>query len=419
MKKIYIETYGCSSSRNDGEIMSGLLSNAGFQLVDDIDNADVIIINTCIVKQPTESKIVSRIKALQGRKLIIAGCMPEAEYDIAKRAAPDANLISTNRVHEIAKVVKKTIAGEKVELLGKLKKEKVCLPKLRKNSVVDVVEICSGCNNTCSYCIVKLAKGSLFSYSPKSIIKEISAGVADGCKEFWLTGQDVAAYCYDGKRLPSLLGEITKVRKDFFLRAGMMNPSNVLPMLDELIDSYRNEKLFKFIHLPVQSGSNRVLKTMNRKYTVAEYKIIVKKLRKAIPEITLWTDVIVGFPGESESDFLKTLSLIKEIRPDFTNISQFGVRPGTKSAAMKQLPTEIKKERSKKMTEAVGRICLERNERWLGWSGHALVDEYNEGKNNWIARNYAYKPIAVKSGGFGKTINVTIAGAEKTCLIAR
>jgi len=423
VNSVYIETYGCSSSNNDSEIMAGLLNRAGFSVVSSIDLADVIIVNTCIVKSTTEHRIVSRLHDIQKKypkkKLIVAGCMPEAEYHIAKRFAPNANMISTNYVTDIVKVVNATINNKKIELIGKEKKDKVCLPKIRKNPAVDIVEICSGCHNNCYYCITKLAKGSLFCYQPEKIVQEIKSMHAAGVKEFWLTGQDIASYDYNGIRLPELIRKITEtVKGKYFLRLGMMNPASVLPILDALINAYRDKHIFKFLHIPVQSGSDKILKAMNRNYTINEFKQIVSAFRKEIPEITIWTDIIVSFPGESEDDFLASISLVKEIKPDFTNISQFGSRPGTKAATMKQLPTEKKKERSRIMTKLVDVICLEQNKKWLNWSGPAIVDEYNRENQNWIARNHAYKPIAIKQKSvLCSIINVKIMEVKKTHLV--
>ncbi len=419
--KVYIETYGCSSSRNDSEIMAGLLNKAGHEIIDDITLADVVIVNTCIVKQPTESKIRFRIRQINEKypkkRLIIAGCMPEAEPGVLRDIAKNASLISANRITSIADVVAKALKNERIELTGKDKAIKCGLPKIRKNPVIGVIECCSGCDYACSYCITKLAKGSLFSYPHEKIISEIKDSLRNGIKEFWITGQDVAGY--DNKiRLPELLNKISGVEGEFFIRPGMMNPASVMPMIDELISAYKNDHIFKFLHLPVQSGSNEILKKMNRKYTANDYRNIIKKFRKEVPEITIWTDVIVGFPEESDEDFEQTTRLIEEIKPDFTNISAFGARPGTKAAGMSQIDSNAKKERTRAISKMAEEICLELNRRWLGRKGRIIIDEYNEAKKNWIGRNHCYKPVAVKGKfNLGQIIDVKIAGAEKTCLI--
>ena len=416
--QVYIETYGCSSSRSDSQIMAGLLTRSGFNIVNNIDIADIVIVNTCIVKQVTENKIRFRISEIQKKypkkKLIIAGCMPEAEYEIVREIAPNASLISTNKVTDISKLV---AMEQRTELLGRLEKEKICLPKITQKPV-DIVEICSGCDHSCSYCITKLAKGPLVSYLPEKIVEEIELMHKNGFKEFWITGQDVASYNHNGIRLPQLLDRITsKVKGKYFLRLGMMNPAEVLPILDDLITAYKNDHVFKFLHIPVQSGSNSILKKMNRRYSVNEFKNIISSFRSAIPDITVWTDIIVGFPEETDKDFADSLELISEIKPDFVNVSQFAVRPGTSAARMKQIKTEIKKERSKKMSELTDKLSLEANEKWLGWKGPALIDEYNKQKKNYIARNHAYKPVVV-SGSLGQFIDVNITKTEKTCLVS-
>lgn len=439
MAKIYIETYGCSSSRNDSEIMAGLLNEAGYEIVDNASLADVVIVNTCIVKQPTENKIRFRIRQINEKypkkKLIIAGCMPEAEPEAIRSVAKNASMVSTNQITSIADAIAKALKSERIELIGKDKAVKCDLPKIRKNPVIDVVEISSGCDYACSYCITKLAKGPLFSYPHDKIIKEISFSLENGAKEFWITGQDVAAYLWRNRtspifqkaplsendkeiNLPQLVGKITTIKGNYFLRMGMMNPASVMPILDDLIEAYKDNHVFKFLHLPVQSGSDEVLKKMNRKYAANDYKNIITRFRKEIPEITIWTDVIVGFPEEDDDDFNQTIRLIEEIKPDFTNISAYGTRPGTKAASMKQIDSNIKKERTRIISSVVDKICLERNKKWIGWSGAVLIDEYNTEKKDWIGRNYCYKPVAVK-GSFelGEIVNASIKGAEKTCLI--
>jgi len=420
--KVYIETYGCASSQNDSEIMAGLLSEK-FEIVNDIEQANVVIINTCTVKRTTENKLRFRIKEVSEKypekKLVIAGCMPEAQPNLVKELAPDASLLSTNRIKEIVSVVEKTLKNEKCELLGKVKHEKTNLPKIRKNPVVDIIEICSGCDYACTYCITKLAKGSTFSYSSETILRQMRCSLASGVKEFWITGQDISAYNYNGMKLPDLLEFIEKhLHGKYFIRLGMMHPSNVKSMLRELIGAYKSDHIFKFLHLPVQSGSNTILEKMKRDYTVSEFKKIVSSFRKSIPEITVWTDVIVGFPEETEEDFKKTLKLIEDIKPDFVNVSRYSVRPGTVAARMKQLPTEILKERSRKASEIVNKISLEKNQEWIGWEGEVLIDEFNENKRTWIGRNFAYKPVVLDSKlKLGDIVKVKIVSAERTHLL--
>jgi len=422
---IYLETYGCSANQAETEIMAGLLTRSGFTIVSNLDDADIVIVNTCSVKLTTEQKILYRIQELEkSKKIIVAGCMPESEY--AKlRKITDASFVSTHHIQNIATAVKKVADGKHVELVGKERTEKVCLPRIRKNKVIDIVPVSSGCLSACAYCSTKLAKGDLFSFSPKKIIEEINSAKRSGCKEFWITGQDCGCYGSDNdENLADLLNNITDtVKGKYFLRVGMLNPRHVLTFLPQLIQAYKNEHVFKFLHLPVQSGSDKILKLMDRGYTADDFRKIVNEFRKEIPEITIWTDIIAGFPDESTDDFEQTVDLIKDIKPDFVNISAFGVRPGTKAAEMKQISTEIKKERTRRLSEAVDDMCLEANKHWLGRESEIIVDEYKPEKQNFIGRNIAYKPVVVKNAEIasknikiGDIVNVKIVDVGKTHL---
>jgi MiaB-like tRNA modifying enzyme len=412
--RIYIETYGCSSSKNDSAIMKGLLERAGCIIVENIDNADVVIINTCGVKETTVNKILYRISgfAKGQKKLIVAGCMVDTDYSRVKDVAPDASLVGTKHIDKIVNVLQK-----EQELTGYRRLEKVCLPK-HIDGVIDVVEICSGCYNNCAYCATKNAKGLLHSYDADKIVKEITLSRRSGTKEIWITGQDVASYGLDtGATLPILVDKITtEVKGKYWLRLGMMNPGSVKTMTKELIEIYKNEKVFKFLHLPVQSGSNKILEAMQRGYTSKDFLAMVQRFKKEIPDLTLWTDIIVGFPGESDEDFKKTCGLLGEIKPDFVNVSRYSVRPNTLATKMKQLSTEIKKERSRIASALVDELALEANKKWIGWEGDVIVDEIQ--KNNLIGRNFAYKPVALKQGRLGEIVNVKISGAKKTCLMS-
>jgi MiaB-like tRNA modifying enzyme len=419
---IYIEVYGCSASQGEAEIMAGLLEQAGFNIIKNEKYADLIIIVTCYVKSPTEQRILFRIKQIQElypkKKLIIAGCMPEGLYNIVVDTAPEASLVSTHQIKEIVKAVKKTLQGKRVEYRGESNEIKLCLPRIRRNPIIDIVPISSGCNSACTYCCVRIAKGELFSYPKKMIIKEIENSLKQGCKEIWLTAQDTASYNENG--LPELLNEISKISGKFLVRVGMMNPKNVLPILPDLIESYKNEKIYKFLHLPIQSGDNEVLKKMNRGYKVEDFLKIVEGFRKNL-RIQLWTDIIVGFPGETEEQFENTIKIIKEIKPDWTNVSKFGARPGTPAKDLKQLPSEIISKRSEKLSKIVKEICLERNKDWLDWEGRILISKKRKNPNEWTGRNFAYKPVLVNSKEkiLGKTIKVKIVDNTHSCLIGK
>jgi MiaB-like tRNA modifying enzyme len=418
MNKIFSEVYGCSVNVSDSEIALGLLKKKGYKIVDDVNDSDLNLIFTCIVKTPTANRMIHRIKKLTElkRPLIIAGCMPKTEKGIIEKINPYASLVGPNSVGIIPGVVKSTFLHKKIVSIKDLKKPKLCMPRFRKNRVIEICEIASGCLSSCSYCEVKFARGRLFSYPKSLILKEIKNSLNQGCKEIWITCQDCGCYGRDiNSSLPELLQIICKIKKKFFIRIGMMNPTYVRYELDDLIDSYYSEKVFKFLHLPVQSGSNRILKKMNRNYAIKDFRNIVKGFRKKYPLMTLSTDVIIGFPSEKNDDFQKTVDLIKKIKPDIVNISKFGSRPGTEATKMIQLSREIIDSRTKKLVEIVERIKMNSNQKWLGWEGEVLIDEMGE-KGGMIGRNFAYKPVLTK-GKLGNFHKVKITKVHPTFLV--
>jgi len=417
---VYLETYGCAANQSDSEIMAGLLSRAGFTIVTDeqaAGDADLLILNTCTVKAPTEQRALFRIEQLSKLKkpLIVAGCLAQMQPERVKELSPRASIIGTHAITHIVKIAARTLEGRHVEELGE-GGHKVCVPKQRRNPVIDIVQINQGCSGHCTFCGTKAARGDLLSYPVEEIVKEVTAAKAAGCKEFWLTSQDCGAYGLDaGSNLAKLLKGITqKVGGQYFLRVGMANPTYVKVYLDELIAAYQDPRVFKFLHTPVQSGSDKILSDMKRGHSAADFTKIVATFRKAFPQIQIWTDIIVGYPTETEEDFQLSLDLIAQIRPDYVNISRFGARPGTAAAKLKPLPTELLKDRSRRMSALCRTIALERNKKWLGWCGAVVVDEFNRENSNWIGRNFAYKPIVLSGEqNLGDIVEVKIKSAEQ------
>jgi len=419
-KKIYLKTLGCSFNQADSEIMRGLLKNADFQIIDNPNLADVIILNTCYVKSVTQNRVIHKIKSFQKKfsrkKLVIAGCMTEIDPKMLVRIAPNSSWVGPHKIKYIVGVVNNALNNNKVRLLGWEKDIKVTLPKIRNNFVIAIIQVCEGCGSFCSYCCTRFARGKLFSYPVNSILKEIKNSLNQRCKEIWLTSQDCGCYGRDiNSSLPELLQIICEIKKKFFVRIGMMNPTYVKYMLDDLIDSYKSEKIFKFLHLPVQSGSNRILKKMNRSYKIKDFRDMVKKFKKEFQFLTLSTDVIVGFPSEKNEDFQKTVDLIKKIKPDIVNISKFGPRPGTEAAKMEQLSRKIINNRTKKLVNLIEKIKLRNNQKWLDWVGEVLIDEVGE-KGGLIGKNFAYKPVLTK-GKLGTFKKIKIKSVQPTYLI--
>jgi MiaB/RimO family radical SAM methylthiotransferase len=265
----------------------------------------------------------------------------------------NAALLGTHHLAEIAEVVENVSKGTYPIITGPTRREKLGLPRVRSKKETAIIEIADGCLGNCSYCATRLAKGPLFSYRPSSIVKEVNCALAQNCKRIWFTAQDTAAYGEDiGTNLPFLLGLLPA--GNYQVRVGMMNPNTALPILKELIEAYKDKRIWKFLHLPLQSGSNEILKAMNRPYTVQDFERIVSEFRKVFPKLILWTDVIVGYPGETEKQFQETVELLKRMKFDKVNISRFAKRDKTAAAELKQLPTDVLKKR----TEALHALSL-------------------------------------------------------------
>ena len=415
MVRVYLETYGCSANQAHSEVMLGLLSRAGCEIVGE-ENADVVILNTCIVKNPTESKMRNRIRELSRKKLVVAGCMAEVEPEVIRDIAPSASLLGPSWCRKVGEAVKKVHDGLRVEYVGERKEEKVRLPRIRKNPYIHISEVSEGCLGNCSYCIVKKAKGSLKSFSPEMIVEDIEKSVSSGCKEVWLTSQDMASYGFDiGSSLPELLERILEIPGRFRVRVGMMNPNTLKRIEDEMVEIYRNEKMYRFLHIPVQSGSDSVLKRMRRGYTADEFLQMVDRFRESIPDISIWTDIIVGFPGESDEDFEMTIDLMKRIEPEHTNVSRFGARPGTDAAKMKGLPSDVIRERSRVISELVREI---RNRKLKGLIGEERTVLFTDMRNGFsLGRDESYRPVMVRDSLKGEFLRVRITDTKGGVLI--
>jgi MiaB-like tRNA modifying enzyme len=323
---------------------------------------------------------------------------------------------------EIVDVVTRVSTGEKVvDLDGLNGKPKLDLPRIKSNPVVSVVPINYGCLGSCAYCCVVFARGHLRSCSVKEVADRVQSDVADDAREVWVTSQDTACYGRDShSNLAELLQALDGLSGDFKVRVGMMTPNMVTDIQDRLIDAFKSDKVFKFLHLPVQSGDDKTLKRMRRFYTTAEFKGIVDSFRAQFPDLTLATDVIVGFPGETEQAFESTLKLLEEVKPDVTNVSKFFARPKTAAAQMQDglVERDEIKRRSTLVAGLAKQVSLEQNKRWVGWAGEVLVDEKGKVEGSWVGRNFAYKPVVIKSpyNLLGKSVRVKVVEASTTYL---
>jgi MiaB-like tRNA modifying enzyme len=422
-RRIYVRSFGCPTNLADGEAIIDRLSEAGWEVVQKTEAADILIYNTCAVKTPTENRIMNLLKNLPAdKKLIVTGCLPLINLQRLRAEVKADGIVGPSPDIRIVEVVSKVASGQEVITLEKGFTQSLNVSKRRKHKVIGIIPINYGCLGSCSYCCVVFARGCLRSYKIDEIVERTKSDLAGGVKEVWLTSQDTGCYGKDiGTNLATLLRQICRIDEEFFVRVGMMTPNHALESLDDLIQVYKDEKIFKFLHLPVQSGDNEVLNNMNRFYSADDFEYIVSCFREKIPDITVATDIICGFPGESDEAFNETLKLMEETRPDIVNVSKFFPRPHTAAEKMElRVPLREVSERSRKMAELSKRISLKKNERWIGWRGKILVDERGNVSDSWIGRNFAYKPIVVKSkvNLLGKFLDVRVVKTFATYLKA-
>ncbi len=416
--KVYIESYGCSTNQALGEYLEGMLVSHGLEIASEPEKADFIVINTCTVKARTERRMVRRIKEIDSRyenkNLVVAGCMPTVQRELLDSVSPDSIKFGTNEYHLIPPAIKDRHGNEE--------KEKVPFgdrPLHRPG--IGIVPISSGCLGRCTYCVVRRIKGDLRSYPMILILEEVQRLVDKGVHELWLTAQDLAAYGMDGAGagLPVLLRNILELVDDIRIRLGMMNPSSLKTVLPELLEIYQDPKIYNFIHLPIQSGSDGVLKSMNRRYTVREWSEMSERLRREFQDFIISTDIIVGYPRETEADFHYTLRFLRDSKPDIVNLSKYEHRPGTPASSLKELPGSEVKRRSRKASRTISELTLERNRLWLGWKGECLVSEKGS-KGGFVARNDCYKPIIIQGErDLGSRMEVCVVDATENYLIGR
>jgi len=419
MAKIWVEAYGCSASFSDSEMISGLIVNGGHTLAENPDDSDLSVIVTCSVKDATASKMIHRIKESNSKPLVVAGCLPKAEKDTVEKFAENASLLGPNSIGKTLQVIQSTLDGKKLIALEDSDISKVGLPKIRLNPAVGIVEIASGCMSECTFCQTKLSKGDLQSYRVGDIVRQVKTEISEGCSEVWLTSTDNGCYGFDiNSDLPELINSVVEIPDKFFVRVGMMNPMYMPRIRDNLLKSFDSSKVFKFLHVPVQSGSDKVLNDMKRGHTANTFREVVNQFREKFGKFTISTDVIVGFPTETKEDFEMTMNLLRETRPDIVNLSRYSQRPGTDAAEMVQIDVAEVKRRSKIAYELISDISRENNQKWIGWKGQVLFDE--EFENQVRGRNFAYKPIFVNDEPkIGQISSVEITEATNHSLIGK
>lgn len=427
-KSYYIETWGCQMNEEDSEKLSGMLKNIGYTRTEFKDNADIIIFNTCCVRENAELKVygnLGMLKKLKEKKhdLIIAvcGCMMQQKGmadDIIKRFPFVDIIFGTHNSYKFPEYLNRVLTEGKsvIEILNKEEGIVEGIPVDRKSSSKAFVTIMYGCNNFCTYCIVPYVRGRERSRLPEDIENEIKSLIKEGYKEFTLLGQNVNSY---GKDLDSklsfadLLRRINNICGVERIRFMTSHPKD---LTDELIKAVAEcDKVCEHIHLPVQSGSSRILKKMNRHYSREDYMKLINKIKKTIPEVAITTDIIIGFPGETEEDFLETLSLVKEVEYDSAFTFLYSRRKGTPAYDLAdQIDDATKHDRFNRLVEVVNKICAEKNKEYLGKTIEVLVDDISKNDKNKLSGRTRTGKLVNFIGDkehIGKLVNVKITEA--------
>lgn len=393
-KNFYIETFGCSINQADSETMAGVLVANGLVKVDDVKDADVVIENTCTVKTPTHNNFGRRVKELSelNKPIIITGCIPSVDASKFK----EFSLLGVDQISNIFEVVCEALDGNVVHFLRQENNKRLNLPQVRRNDYIEILPISKGCLGNCNYCQTKFARGDLFSYSVEAIFGQAKRAIEEGVCEIWLTSQDCGAYGKDiGTNFVELLRALILIDGDFKIRLGMSNPNFVYEHLDELIDVFKSDKIFKFLHVPIQSASTKVIKEMNRFYTSEHIEEIIVKFRGAYPNMTLATDIIVGYPTETDSDFDETYNFVDKFRPQVINFSRFWKMDGTKAAGLKQLDSTVIKMRSKKVTDLFKEYSESANKKYVGLKTEVLVTETDSENAQSVGHDLNYKKVVI------------------------
>jgi threonylcarbamoyladenosine tRNA methylthiotransferase CDKAL1 len=371
-RSVFIETYGCRYNFGDTAKLVEVLRYYGGRIVENPEEAEAIIINTCTVVGPTERRMLRRLTAFRDQDLYVTGCMSKIQRE-AMLAVCSPTIIPPETIHDLYRFVGTVTGGG-----------------------VGIVQLAHGCTGQCTYCITRLARGPLKSFPAKDILAQVRAFVQAGTCEIQLTAQDVSSWGLDtGQSLPELLAALDEIPGHHRIRVGMMNPATVKGQTGDLVDAFSGDHIYKFIHLPVQSGSDAVLIRMGRGYTITEFEEIVRLFRKRYPGITVATDMIVGFCGETANDFSASLALIRRVKPAKVNVTRYSRRPFTPLAREKDYPDHVKKDRSRTMNSVAEEVYACLNAARLGKTVPFMVTESHR-KGSVMARSPEYTGILIR-----------------------
>ena len=407
--KYFVESYGCTMNFGEGRRLSRDMASMGYSEASSAEDADIVILNTCTVVETTEKRMLARISELKKmrKEVIVTGCMAKVQPKRVEIRLPNSIIVPPSDYHEFAKEVaaRYGIAGPPVPLI---------------QGTDAILPVAQGCLGNCTYCITKFARGKLVSYPREELVSEFNRFIDGGAKEILVTAQDTACYGIDLKTdLPSLMRSMLSREGEYRMRVGMMNPNHLKRIIDGMIDiMIEDERVYRFLHIPIQSGSDKVLKAMNRGYRASDFMDLVDRLRSSIPDISIATDIITGFPGETDEDHEMTKQLIRDLHADTLNITRFSARPGTEAAGMEQLHGRILKERSTELTELKNEVEYEVNSRLVGQRFKALATEV--GKEGTIVRTDYYRPVVIREDvPLGTFVDVEITDCRATYLFGK
>lgn len=434
MKRFNILTLGCQMNERDSETLAGMLIQMGYEPVEDRNMADIAIINTCSVRDHADRRFFGMLGQLKKIKeknpafiVCVCGCMMQQQHiiDQIKEKYPWVDIIfGTHNIHRFPKLLGNVISEKEkqIEIWEDGGDIVEGLPSKRLYKHKAFVNIMFGCNNFCTYCIVPYTRGRERSRKPEDIVAEIKKLAADGVKEVTLLGQNVNSYKGEGNvDFADLLRMIDKVDGIERIRFMTSHPKD---LSDRLIDVYRScEKVCSYFHLPMQSGNDNILKRMNRRYISSDYLKLVEKLREARPDISLSTDIIVGFPGETEEEFQDTLKMVETVKFDSAFTFMYSVRKGTPAAEYEnQIPEEVKHERFDRLVETVNRYAIERNARFVGQVTPVLVEGLSKSNEGCVSGRNPQNKIVNFPGEetlTGTIVNVRIEEAGTFSLIGK
>jgi len=416
-QKVYVKTWGCTHNNSDSEYMAGQLASYGYKIVYNSNEADLWLLNSCTVKNPAEDGFRNEIEKARNlnKYVVVAGCVPQGQP--RSEYIKGVSVVGVQQIDRVVEVVEETLKGHTVRLYGQKKKDgrkiggaSLSLPKIRKNPLIEIIAINTGCLNQCTYCKTKHARGELGSYPPEEIIARVKQSFEEGVVEIWLTSEDTGAYGKDiGVTLPELLWRIVEVIPDGGrMRVGMTNPPYILEYLEDMAAILNHPKVYSFLHIPVQSASDSVLNEMRREYLIEDFKHIVDFLRERVPDLTVATDLICGFPTETDEDFEESCKLVEQYQFPSLFINQFFPRPGTPAAKMKRVPTDEVKLRTKKVSAIFQSYFPYQHK--LGRREKVLVTEYAKDQKHFVGHNQSYDQVLVEGDPdlMGKLIEVDI-----------